>query len=276
MNNLQNLFTKQHGIYFKSLQFKSIVIFLFVIFFFTYYFKNSYGFIIILIVFALFVSNSYVDVKKEELSDFNKITLVKLQKLQTFINKVLTNKLRSINKKMLTPLEKEKLYNSNVLDSLYIDANMIHFLESILPMAKYNETQFLLILNGTNNILKIKNEIDTYYKANKNYPENTSELFQMANNLKINVINNIHEFIYTIPKNQTMRNYLRDIINRYSVLIGRITDSIHESYKNNIKQRGINASTNFVSYNETKPFDQLSNHSVIPENNDNKLQQFYI
>ena len=87
MNNLQNLFTKQHGIYFKSLQFKSIVIFLFVIFFFTYYFKNSYGFIIILIVFALFVSNSYVDVKKEELSDFNKITLVKLQKLQTFINK---------------------------------------------------------------------------------------------------------------------------------------------------------------------------------------------
>ena len=276
MNNLQNLFTKQHGIYFKSLQFKSIVIFLFVIFFFTYYFKNSYGFIIILIVFALFVSNSYVDVKKEELSDFNKITLVKLQKLQTFINKVLTNKLRSINKKMLTPLEKEKLYNSNVLDSLYIDANMIHFLESILPMAKYNETQFLLILNGTNNILKIKNEIDTYYKANKNYPENTSELFQMANNLKINVINNIHEFIYTIPKNQTMRNYLRDIINRYSLLIGRITDSIHESYKNNIKQRGINASTNFVSYNETKPFDQLSNHSVIPENNDNKLQQFYI
>ncbi len=276
MNNLQNLFTKQHGIYFKSLQFKSIVIFLFVIFFFTYYFKNSYGFIIILIVFALFVSNSYVDVKKEELSDFNKITLVKLQKLQTFINKVLTNKLRSINKKMLTPLEKEKLYKSNVLDSLYIDANMIHFLESILPMAKYNETQFLLILNGTNNILKIKNEIDTYYNANKNYPENTSELFQMANNLKINVINNIHEFIYTIPKNQTMRNYLRDIINRYSVLIGRITDSIHESYKNNIKQRGINASTNFVSYDETKPFDQLSNHSVIPENNNNKLQQFYI
>lgn len=276
MNNLQNLFTKQHGLYFKSLQFESIIIFLIVIFFFTYYFNNSYGFIIILIVFALFVSNSYVEVKTETLSDFNKITLVKLQKLQTFINKVLTNKLRSINKKMLTPLEKEKLYNSNVLDSLYIDANMIHFLESILPMAKYNETQFLLILNGTNNILKIKNQIDTYYNSNKNYPENTSELFQMANNLKINVINDIHEFIYSIPKNQTMRNYLRDVIDRYSVLIGRITDSIHESYKNNIKQRGINASTNFVSYNETKPFDKLSNHSVIPENNDNKLQRFYI
>jgi hypothetical protein len=276
MDNLKNLFTKQHGLFFKSLQFETIVIFLFVIFFFTYYFKNSYGFVIILIVFSLFISSSYVDVKKEELSDFNKITLVKLQKLQTFINSVLTNKLRSINKKILTPLEKQKIYKSNVLDSLYIDANMIHFLESILPMAKYNETQFLLILNGTNNILKIKNEIDTYYNSNKKYPENTSELFQTANNLKINVINDIHEFIYTIPKNQIMRNYLRDIINRYSVLIGRITDSIHESYKNNIKQRGINASTNFVSYDETKPFDQLSNHSTIPELNNNKLQRFYI
>jgi hypothetical protein len=153
---------------------------------------------------------------------------------------------------------------------------MIHFLESILPMAKYNETQFLLILNGTNNILKIKNEIDIYYNSNKKYQENTSELFQMANNLKIKVINDIHEFIYTIPKNQIMRNYLRDIINRYSILINRITDSIHNSYKNNIKQRGINASTIFVSYDETKPFDQLSNHSVIPNSTNNKLQRFYI
>lgn len=276
MDNLQNIFTKQHGLFFKSLQFNTIVVFLVVVFFFTYYFKNSYGFVIILIVFALFISNSYVDVKKEELSDFNQITLAKLQKLQTFINSVLTNKLRSINKKMLTPREKQKLYRSNILDSLYIDANMIHFLESILPMAKYNETQFLLILNGTNNILKIKNEIDTYYNSNKTYPENTSELFQTANNLKINVINDIHEFIYTIPKNQKMRNYLRDIIDRYSILIGRVTDSIHESYKNNIKQRGINVSTNFVSYDKTKPFDQLSNHPTIPELNSNDLQRFYI
>lgn len=276
MDNLQNIFTKRHGSFFKSLQFNTIVVFLVIVFFFTYYFKNSYGFVIILIVFALFISNSYVDVKKEELSDFNQITLAKLQKLQSFINSVLENKLRSINKKMLTPREKQKLYRSNILDSLYIDANIIHFLESILPMAKYNETQFLLILNGTNNILKIKKEIDTYYYSNKTYPENTSELFQTANNLKINVINDIHEFIYTIPKNQKMRNYLRDIIDRYSVLISRVTDSIHESYKNNIKQRGINVSTNFVSYDKTKPFDQLSNHPTIPQLNDNTLQRFYI
>lgn len=276
MDNLQNLFTKQHGSFFKSLQFNTIVVFLIVVFFFTYYFKNSYGFVIILIVFALFVSNSYVNVETEKVSDFNEITLAKLQKLQNFINSVLENKLRLLNKKMLTPREKQKLYRSNVLDSLYIDANIIHFLESILPMAKYNETQFLLILNGTNNILKIKKEIDTYYNSNKTYPENTSELFQTANNLKINVINDIHEFIYTIPKNQTMRNYLRDIIDRYSVLIGRVTDSIHRSYKNNIKQRGINASTNFVSYDQTKPFDELSNHPTIPELNNNKLQRFYI
>lgn len=276
MENLKNLFTKEHGSFFKSLQFNTIVIFLIIIFFFTYYFKNSYGFIIILIVFAIFISNSYVDVKKEELNDFNDITLAKLQKLQTFINSVIKNKLKSINKKMLTPFEKQKLYKSNILDSLYIDANLIHFLESILPIAKYNETQFLLILNGTNNILKIKKQIDIYYEFNKKYPENTSELFQTANTLKINVINDIHEFIYTIPKNQQMRNYLRDIIDRYSILIGRVTDSIHDSYKNNIKQRGINVSTNFVSYDKTKPFDNLSNHPTIPELNSNTLQRFYI
>ena len=35
-------------------------------------------------------------------------------------------------------------------------------------------------------LTKIKNEIDTYYNANKNYPEKTSELFKMKNNLKKN------------------------------------------------------------------------------------------
>lgn len=276
IENLQNLFTKQHGSFFKTLQFESIVVFVFIVFFFTYYFKNSYGFVIILIFFALFIANSYTDVKKEDLTDFNQITLAKLQKLQNFTNSVVSKKIKLTNQKMLTAIERQKLYKSNVLDSLYIDANMIHFLESILPMAQYNETQFLLVLTGTNNILKIKSQIDKYYESNKTYPENTSELFQIANNLKSNVINDIHEFIYTLPKTKIMRNYLRDIIDRYSVLINRITDSIHESYKHNIKQRGINVSTNFVSYNNTKPFDQLSNHQILPNISDNNLQRFYI
>lgn len=279
IETLQNLFVNQHGSFFKSLQFETIVIFTFVILLFTQFFDKTYGFVIILIVFALFISNTYANIKTESLSDFNHITLIKLQKLQNVVNTTVSNKLNLINNstiKLLTPTERQKLYESNKLDSLYINANLIHFLESLLPLAQYNETEFLLLLKATNNILKIKLDIDTYYQRNKKYPHNTSELLQTANYLKTKAINNLHDFIYTIPKNQSMRNYLRDAIDRYSILINRITDSIHESYKNNIKQTGINTSTIFVSYNNTKPFDQLSNHSVIPELNNNKLQEFYI
>jgi len=282
LDNLQNLFTNQHGLFFKSLQFETIVIITFVLIFFTSYFKNSYGFVIILLVFALFVGNQYVIVNTDKLNDFNHVTLVKLQKLQNTANTTLTKKLSLIsnsNPSMLTPSEKAKMYKSSELDSLYIDANLIHFLESIIPLSKYNEDEFYLLLIGTNNILKIKLQIDTYFESNKKYPENTSELFQIANQLKTNTINNLHNFIYTIPKNELMRNYLNDIIDRYSVLINRITDSIYQSYKNNIKQLGINASTQFVSYNETKPFDRLSNYSVIPglkQQNEALQQPFYI
>lgn len=279
IETLKDLFVNQHGSFFKSLQFETVVIFVLVIFFFTHFFDKSYGFIIILILFALFIANSYADVKKEGLNDFNQITLVKLQKLQNAVNTTVNNKLNLISSstsKILTPTERQKLYISNRLDSLYIDANLIHFLESLLPLAQYNETEFALLLKATNNILKIKSEIDRYYQINQTYPDNTSELLQIANHLKTKAINNLHDFIYTIPKNQAMRNYLRDAIDRYSVLINRITDSIHESYKNNIKQRGINSSTNFVSYNQTKPFDQLSNHQIIPGIQNQELQEFYV
>lgn len=279
LDKLQNLFTNQHGSYFKTLQFETLVIIVFIIIFFTHFFNKSYGFIIILLTFAAFIANSYVNIKTERLSDFNHITLIKLQKLQNAANTTLNNKINLINNSnpnLLTPLERKKLYLSSNLDSLYTDANMIHFLESILPLSKYNENTFYQLLKTTNNILKIKLEIDTYYKANQKYPENTSELLEIANQLKTDAINHLHDFIYSIPKIQIMRKYLDDVIDRYSVLINRITDSIHTSYKNNIKQRGINVSTKFVSYNQTKPFDAISNYSVIPNSDPNTLKQFYI
>lgn len=279
LDNLQDLFTNQHGLFFKTLQFESLFIIVFVVIFFTYYFNKTYGFVIILLAFAFFIANSYVGIKTNTLNDFNHITLVKLQKLQNTANMAVNNKLKIINvsnPNTLTQTEKKKLYENSQLDFLYIDANMIHFLESIIPIAKYNELEFYSLLKGTNNILKIKSQIDTYYESNKRYPTNTSELFETANQLKTNTINNLHNFIYTIPKSQTMRNYLHDATERYSVLINRVTDSIHQSYKNNIKQNGINASTHFVSYNQTKPFDTISNHSILPGSSDHTLQQFYI
>jgi len=72
-----------------------------------------------------------------------------------------------------------------------------------------------------------------------------------------------------------MYKYLSSSTERYSVLISRVTDWIHSAYKNNIKTRGINANTKFVSYNTTKPYDDKENHQSIPGKGEEKLINFH-
>lgn len=278
--DIQNLFFNQHGYYAQSLQFETIVIFIITLVILTHYFEKTYGFIIILIIFALYVSNTYVNIKNNRVNDFNSMTMIKLQTLQSKINQHIDEKLklmRNSNPNKMPLSDIQKIYNKNILDSLYIDSNIIHFLASIIKLADYNNYEFYSLLKGTNNILRIKNDIDRFYKSNGVYPENTSELFQESLKLKQNTINNMHNFIYSIPKTNIMYKYLDDCISRYSVLISRVTDDIHTSYKNNIEQRGINSSTNFVTYNTTKPFDAFENQDVlITKNKIDKRIQFYI
>lgn len=264
--DIQNLFLKQHGYYAQSLQFETIVIFIITLVILTRYFEKSYGFVIILIVFALYMSNTYVSIKNNKLNDFNSITMIRLQTLQSKVNQHTDAKLKLIsasNPNTMTKSDIQKIYNKNILDSMHVDSNLIHFLYSIVKLNDYNEYEFSSLLKGTNNILRIKNDIDRYYNANGMYPENTSELLQETLRLKTNVVNNMHNFIYSIPKTKIMYKYLDDCISRFSILISRVTDDVHTNYKNNIAQRGLNSSTNFVTYNNTKPFDSFENHSVI-------------
>jgi hypothetical protein len=247
--------------------------------FFTKYFSKTYGFVIILIVFALYISNSYVNIQNTFVNDFNKITMVKLQLLQDkmyqHINKKLNLIKSSDSKYILTQEEIRKIYENNQLDSLYIDANMIYFLESIISLYDYDSYTFYSLLKSTNNILKIKRQIDEFYAANKTYPINISEMFESALELKTNALNNIHNFIYSVPKSNTMFTYINKITHRYNILISRITDSIYKSYKNSIYLNGIDTSTKFVSYNKTKPYDYKLNHPLVP-NAEDKLIQFYL
>lgn len=276
--DIQNLFLKQHGSFAKGLQFQTIIVFLVVIIFLTQAFEKNYGFVIILLVFSFYIANTYVSVKNDKINDFNSITIVKLQTLQTKMYDHINNQIKLVknsNQQMSTN-ELNKLYKNNELDCLYIDANLIHFLFSIIKLADYNSNLFFSLLKGTNNILRIRLEIEKFYEANGEYPENTSEMFETALSLRSNVINNLHDFIYTIPKTSSMYEYIGDSITRYATLISRNTDFIYQYYQSNIQQRGINGTTKFVTYNTTKHFDPLKNHRVIAGKSPVNNIPFYI
>jgi hypothetical protein len=282
MDELQELFLNNHGEHKRQIQFNSIAIASIVIMFFSYYYDNSkYAHVIILVLFALFIANKYVTIEKNTINDFNEKTMFKLNSLQNKVNQYLISKVKFIektsNKKVFTKKTINDILETNRLDSLYIDANIIHFLYSILPLNNYNQQEFYLLLKGTNHILKIRNEIEIYYQANGKYTENISEMFEIALELKKNVINNVHNFIYAVPKIKIMNDYVNKVIEQYSILISYNINLIHKYYLDNIKLKGINVSTKFVSYNNTKPFDKYSNHETVLQKQDkNKLIQFYI
>jgi hypothetical protein len=277
--DLQKLFLDQHGSFAKNLQFETIVIFAIVMIVLTQAFERNYGFVIILIVFALYVSNTYVTVKNDKINDFNSITMFKLQTLQSKMYYHINKKLQLIQTTGTQSVKKsdvDKMYKASELDSLYIDANLIHFLYSIIKLYEYNDDVYASLLRGTNNILKMKRQIDEYYNSNGSYPENTSEMFEIALSLRANTINNLHDFIYTVPKTSKMYNYINDSVERYATLISRITDDIHKSYRHNIQLTGINATTKFVNYNTTKHFDPYINHPSTPHKQDEMIIPFYV
>ena len=278
LEEIQNLFLNKSGSYDRFIQFKSIAIFSLVIMFFLFYFNKNYGFVIILISFALFISNLYIGVNSKGVENFNEITLIKLQTLMSLSKKYIDEKmelLRNSNPQNLPAKDIKRIYSNNSLDALYVDANLINFLHSIKALSDYNSYGYFELLKSTNSILRIKRDIDEFYEMNGYYPDNTSEMLESALELKRKCMNNLHDFIYTIPKINKMYKYLSSSTDRFGILLGRVTDSIHNSYKNNIKQKGLNANTNFVTYNTTKPFDYVDNNSIIPGKMDVKLKRFY-
>lgn len=282
MDELQELFLNSHGEYKKQIQFNSLLIVSFILMFFAYYYDNTqYAHIIALILFATFVANKYIKMEQNKLDDINQQTMIKLNLLQNKIDLYLINKMKFIEKtsgkKVFSKSLQNEILKKNYLDSLYLDANLIHFLHSILPLYQYNPNEFYLLLKGTNQILKIRSDIEKYFNTNNEYPENISEMMEIAIGLKTNTINNMHNFIYTVPKIKQMNEYINQVIERHGVLVSRNIDIIHKYYLDNIQKTGINNSTKFVSYNTTKPFDKYSNHqTILNKRENNKLIQFYI
>lgn len=275
MDPVLNLFSNNTS-YAKKLQFEVIVLIILVSLFLFIYTPKTYGFVILLLAFLYFISLNYINIQNTQINDFNKITMIKLQTLQDISNKYIL----SLSKLGYHSNVINNMLKLNQLDSLYIDANMISFLYSLIDLNNFNPQEFFFLLQNTNQLLKLRIQIEEYIQSNNGKtPENISEMFQASLNLKTKTINNVHNFIYSVPKIQKMFKYVEDIINRYSVLISRNTDVIHAYYKYHLKNTKINTMTKFVSYNETKSFDSYENHPIhVPKNKKDasKPLNFYV
>ncbi len=262
-----NLFTKEHGIYKQIFKFNVIIFFIILLFFLTKlnFFGNSI-YILIAVIFTLYITNMYVRVNQNDLGDNNKMIYLKLETLQSKMYEYVKYKIAtsSSGSLKLSQTEIEKLYERNKLDSLYIDANMIVFLYSILQLYEYNPQEFYLLVKGTNNILKLRHDIERFYEAEGQYPENIHEMLQIALQLKTNCMNNVQNFIYTVPKQNKMYTYVDNVIMTYNILITRNIKSMHNYHLDYIKKNGINSNTTFIDINSSKAFDPMTNRSVIP------------
>lgn len=275
MDDIINLFTKEHGIYKQILKFNTILFFIFILILVVKFdfFNGKSIFILIAFILTIYMTNIFVKVSQNDLNDTNKIIYFKLQSLQSKIYEYVQKK---INSKNSQEQYKKEIFSVAKLDSLYIDANMIEFFYSIIKLYEYNPDEFYLLIKGTNNILKLRIQIETFYEAESDYPENIHETLQIALNLKINCINNLQNFIYSVPKITKMYTFIDNIIETYTVLINKNISIIYNYHLDYIKKHGINNNTLFIDIHSTKAFDSLSNHSIIPGKNQNKLVDLYV
>lgn len=267
MDEVINLFTKEHGVYKKMFKFQVILFFVIMLFILTKLnlFSNSI-YILIAMIFTLYITNLYVRMNQSDLSDNNKIIYLRLETLQSKVYQYVKYKISTSSNsgQKLSNGEIQNIYDKNKLDALYIDANMIVFLHSILPLYEYNPQEFYLLLKGTNNIIKLRHDIERFYKAEGKYPENIHEMLQIALQLKSNCMNNLQNFIYTVPKQNKMYTYIDNVLVTYNILISRNIKKMHNYHLNYIKTNGINSNTIFIDIDTSKPFDPLTNRSVIP------------
>lgn len=274
MDEIINLFTKEHGVYKQIFKFNTILFFSIILVILTKFnfFNNQSIFLILAFIFTLFLTNLFVKVNQNDLADNNKIIYFKLESLQDKIYEFIQYKINisTTGNQKLSSKDIQLLYQKNKLDSLYIDANMIDFLYSIIKLYDYNQNEYYLLLKGTNNILKLRREIEQFKSSNSEYPENIHEMLQIAMQLKVNCMNNIQNFIYSVPKTNKMYKYVDNIIQTYNILITKNIKIIHKYHIDYIQQSGINIDTIFIDIDSTRPFDSNLNHSIIPGKVQNK------
>ena len=78
------------------------------------------------------------------------MTLLYLDALQKNTNDYIYSEIHKLNTNaskslVLAPKQINQILQQNQLNALYVDANMIHFLHSILPLSDYNNKESYLL-----------------------------------------------------------------------------------------------------------------------------------
>jgi hypothetical protein len=235
----------------KILQFKVLIFIICFIGFFKIFYNGNYINIISLLSFVYLIVNIYLEKEVNTNTDFNQLIDKRLNNIQEKINLLIEKNI--LLKKVTRKKDKDFIRKSNQMTSLYIDANMITFLESITEMYYYNPEEYYQLVKGTNNILKIRLDIELFLIENNEYISGIHQQLDIANQLRVNCINNVHNFIYNAPKITNMTKYINDIITRYIELIDSNVNIIKEYSQNNILENGINNSTQFIDTLDAKP-----------------------
>lgn len=245
--NLTNLFINNHGKFQRYTKMQIVALMAFIIFLASGMFKDNYIQVIILIVFLLIIADTYSQVSGQIITDDNKKVLDKLTSIQKVIdNYILLNIKNSNSSGIFTKEYINAIKKKNKMSSLYIDSSMIQLLYDLIPLYQYSPTNYYKLVKGTNNILKQRDDVERYYKANKVYPQNTSRMLKTSIRLKTNVLNNIHDFVYSVPKQVEMYQYISDIIDQYNIYLNFNINEIYKAHLIYNDTNGINTSTEFI------------------------------
>jgi len=282
MDEIVNLFTHEHGVFQQLFKFEVVIFFVVIMVIFSKLLGQDYVGVIILTAFGLYLTNLYVKVNNTNVNDRNKDIYLQLEALQNLTYAFIKYKINIVgtSNQQINETDKQKIFDKNKLDSLYIDSNLIEFLFSITTLSEYNPFEFYMLIKGTNNILKLKNQIEKFYEANGDYPENINEMFEIALQLKTNCMNNLQNFIYSVPKTNVMYKYIDNILNTYNILINKNIKEMHNYHRDYIRKHGINNRTRFFNLDFAKDFNESDNHSIIPskstKGNNAKLIDLYV
>ncbi len=208
--NFNNLLISSYNDYYKKkLLFNVFIIFTLVM---ILYNKFSLTFLATF-AFALFIIDTYISYETQIEQTTNESIMEKL----STITETLSSTRLSYSKNLKNNTENKK----NITSNLYIDATMINFLHEILWLYKYNPQLFFTFVNGIDNILKFRIEIEEYYESEKKLPSNIKEIVYSCEKLKFKTIENLKSFEFVIPTDPELLRILNDIILEYHKLINK-------------------------------------------------------
>jgi hypothetical protein len=213
---------------------------------------------ILLISIIIYNLNS---LKNENVTNDMEIIDYYLASLQLKMYDYIDNYLLKLNPN-INATDLENIRSRSKLDYLYLDANMITLLYSLIDFYDYSPSNFQMLLKCINNLLHIRNDLEFLGPIDR-----PADHFEIAQSLVQKAMNYLETFQIVIPKNSVTNKLLTDALSRMNILLKRNLDIIVQICNKDAKEN-LSANTRFISYyNGVKPFYQDINISLTPEHN---------